>query len=152
MRNVELKGLVGQVDLKLYGSDGLLREFRRVKNTTVQEGFEAVRDQMGNDTQPAPFKYCAIGDSLLAVDYANTLLGNELARSLGTYYAINSTVWQNKSTFPAGTGTGDIKESGMFNGPDSNAHTMLCRQTFATVSKGASDTLVVTWQYNLAVG
>lgn len=46
------------------------------------------------------------------------------------------------ATFAAGTGTGALTEAGIFNA--SSAGTMLNRVVFATVNKGASDTLIVT--------
>lgn len=151
MINLEKRGLIGQVEARLYGEDGLLKAFRKTKNITVDVGFSAICDMMGKSTgQPLGFTYCAIGTLDTAPDAADTLLAYETARVLGGYDKVSDTVWTNDATFGAGTGTGDIRESGLFNNSATDSETMLCRQTFGLITKGASDTLVVTWQYTLS--
>jgi hypothetical protein len=58
--------------------------------------------------------------------------------------------WTNITTFGAGTATAAITESGLFDTATTNAQTMLCYNTFAVINKGASDTLVITWQYTIS--
>ena len=151
MISLERRALVGEVETRLYGKGGLLRSFRKSKNITVTKGFQAVCDMMGQDSgQPLGFTYSAIGDGTAAPTTGDTILESELSRQQGAYNSPSATVWTNERTFGAGVGTGTITESGLFNNSGSDAETMLCRQTFGAITKGASDTLVVTWQYSLS--
>ena len=144
---IEVTGLKGEFEVFLYDKEGTLKEYRKVKNLTVNAGFSAVCDMMGSGNVE-PFSYCAIGTGTTAPDATDTSLETEVARVQGGYTKVSDTVWKNDATFGAGTGTGAITESGLFN--SSSSGTMLCRQTFAVINKGDNDTLVVTWQYTLS--
>ena len=144
---IEVSGLRGEFEVFLYDRSGRLKEYRKVKNITVNAGFSAVCDMMGQGGVE-PFQYCAIGTGTTAPDPSDTTLGNEVARVQGGYTKVSNTVWKNEATFGAGVGTGAITEAGLFN--SSTSGTMLCRQTFAVINKGDNDTLVVTWQYTLS--
>jgi len=144
---IEVTGLKGEFEVFLYDKEGTLKEYRKVKNLTVNAGFSAVCDMMGSGNVE-PFTYCAIGTGTTAPDATDTSLESEVARVQGGYTKVSNTVWKNEATFGAGTGTGAITESGLFN--SSSSGTMLCRQTFAVINKGDNDTLVVTWQYTLS--
>jgi len=143
----EDKGLKGEFEVFLYDESGVLQEYRHVENLTVDTGFSAVCDMMGSGGVSA-FEYCAIGTGTTAPDASDTALESEAARVQGGYTKISNTVWKNEATFGAGTGTGAITESGLFN--SSSGGTMLCRQTFPVINKGSNDSLVVTWQYTLS--
>jgi hypothetical protein len=146
---LELTGLKGEFEVFLYDDNKRLKAYRHVKNITVNTGFAAVCDMMGKTSgQPVGFGYCAIGTATSAPSPSDTALGGEIARVAGGYTRTADTVWKNDATFGAGTGTGAIAESGLFNA--SSGGTMLCRQTFAVINKGENDTLVVTWQYTLS--
>jgi len=147
--SMEKSGLKGEFELKLFGPDGLLKDYRLIKNLTVNVGFDEVCHMMGDpDYRPPQFNYCAIGTGTVGPVAGDTILGTELSRVQGGFTQTSVTVWKNDATFGAGTGTGAITESGMFDA--SSGGTMLCRQTFAVINKGGSDTLVVTWQYTLS--
>lgn len=151
MISLEKRALIGEVETRLYGKGGLLTSYRKSKNLTVTSGFQAVCDMMGQlSGQPAGFQVCAVGSGTNAPDISDTLLVSELARGTGGYTRSADTIWKNDCTFGAGVGTGTIRESGLFNNGTSDSETMLCRQTFGAITKGASDTLVVTWQYTLS--
>jgi len=144
---IEVTGLKGEFEVFLYDKSGKMKAYRKVKNLTVNEGFKAVCDMMGSGGVE-PFKYCAIGDGTVAPSASDTILSNELARTLGSYSRTADTIWKNVATFSAGVGTGTITESGLFNA--NSGGTLLCRQTFGAITKGANDTLVITWQYTLS--
>lgn len=150
MNKLELSGLKGEFEVKLYGPNGLLKDYRKVKNMTVTSGFTAVNYLMGDpSTRPNAFDYCGVGVGTTLGTHDSTLTF-ENARVLGGYTQSSSTVWTNNATFGAGTGTGAITESGLYNYSSLAVNTLLCKQTFAVINKGASDTLVVTWQYTLS--
>lgn len=148
---IEVAGLKGEFEVFLYDEKKALKAYRHVKNLTVTAGFQSVCDDMGKvGAQPAAFGWCGIGTGTVAPVIGDTLLATETARAAGGYTRTADTIWQNAATFGAGTGTGAITESGLFNVVTANTPTMLCRQTFAVINKGANDTLVVTWQYTLS--
>jgi len=152
MKNeINIKGLTGEFDLVLYDKDMKVKDKRHVKNMTVTTGFQAVSDMMGKATaQPVGFVNCGIGTGTIAPALGDTDLGTASTRVAGGYTRTADTVWANAATFGAGVGTGSITEAGLFNSVTMAGGTMLCRQTFGVVTKGASDTLVVTWQYTLS--
>lgn len=151
MISLEKRGLIGEVETKLFGPDGLLKSYRKSKNLTVDVGFRNVCDMMGKSSnQPVGFQWCAIGLTATAPTKNDTLLASETARVQGGYTRTQDTIWKNDATFGAGTGTGTIVESGLFNNSVQDSQTMLCRQTFGAITKGSNDTLVVTWQYTLS--
>jgi len=139
--------LKGEFEVKLFDENGRLKTYRKVENLTVDTGFSAICDMMGQGGV-SPFKYCAIGTGTTGPTSSDTALESEVARVEGGYTKISNTQWKNDATFGAGVGTGAITESGLFNA--SSGGTMLCRQTFAVVNKGDNDTLVITWQYSLS--
>jgi len=121
----ESSGLKGEFELFLYDKNKTLKAYRHIKNLTVNEGFKAVCDMMGQGGVE-PFKYCAIGTGTAEPTASDTILASETARALGTYTRTADTVWKLETTFGAGVGTGAITESGLFNNSISPA-TMLCR-------------------------
>lgn len=150
MISLEQRALIGEVETRLYSRKGLLRSYRKSKNLTVTSGYQNVCDQMGKTSgQPAGFGYCAVGGGTNTPALSDTGLISELGRVTGGYERTADTVWTNDATFGPGTGSGTIYESGLFNNTFP-AGVMLCRQTFGAITKGASDTLVVTWQYSLS--
>ena len=144
---IEISGLKGEFEVFLYDKDWKLKAYRHVKNLTVNEGFKAVCDMMGKGNIE-PFKYCAVGNGTITPTSSDTALASELARTLGSYSRTADTIWKNDATFNPGVGTGTITESGLYNAVSGG--TLLCRQTFGAITKGSSDTLVVTWQYTLS--
>ena len=90
--------------------------------------------------------HMAIGSgSTNPTDPAQTALATELGRvALGVAGGSPSAnVVTYTGTFGAGVGTGSVTEAGIFNA--SSAGTMLCRVVFGVVTKGASDTMAITW-------
>jgi hypothetical protein len=144
---IEACGLKGEFEVFLYDKKGMLKDYRKVKNLTVDDGFAAVCAAMGTGITAA-FTKCAIGTGTTAPAAGDSALETETARVAGGYTLVSDTTWINAATFPAGTGTGAITESGLLNA--ASGGTLLCRQTFPVINKGASDTLVVTWQYSLS--
>lgn len=137
-------GIKGRVQVRLYGPDGKLKLLREGPNTVTALGDAHVADQM-SDQGNAAMSHMAIG----AGTPSATALGSELGRvaldstTQGTGGDDNDVVYV--ATFPAGTGTGTVTEGGIFN--DASAGTMFVSNTsaFASIPKGAGDSLVVTW-------
>jgi len=106
-------------------------------NGIIQRGFDT-------GTGSAAWNYIAIGSGDGAAAAGNTALGSEAARGQGDYaYSDDTAAFTVAETFAAGTATGSINETGLFN--DSSAGELFARQTFGTILKGAADTLTITW-------
>lgn len=145
----EKLGLSGQVTLVLLGSDGKEKDRREIKNLIVGAGLGHIASRLTGTAQ-AVMSHMAIGSGSTAAAAANTTLGSELGRVALASTTLSGTYSQNlvyTATFGAGTGTGSVTEAGIFNAASSG--TMLCRTTFALITKGAGDTLQVTWTVNL---
>lgn len=75
------------------------------------------------------------------------LSGGGYSRQQGTLSS-SSNVWQNVVTFGAGNGTGAVAEAGLFS--VSSSGTMFARNVFGVVTKGAGNSLIVTWQVTVS--
>jgi len=93
--------------------------------------------------------YMAIGANTQVAAVTDTALFQELGRvalvTAGGVVTSNTITYV--GTFPAGTGTGSVTEAAILNAV--SAGTMLARTTFGLVTKGAGDTMSVTWQVTL---
>ena len=106
-------------------------------NTLIQRGFDT-------GTGSPSFNYVAIGSGDTASAAGDTALGSEAARAQGDYsYTDVTKAFEVTETFAAGTGTGSITESGLFNSGATGQ--LFARQTFGVINKGASDSLQITW-------
>ncbi len=142
--------LKGHGVLVLTDPDGSI-ETREFDNLIVAAGIDAIAAAVGNPTQPDNFDYIAVGEDNTAPAAGNTALGSEIAatgRKIGTYsHTAGTNTWKIVVTFAPGEATGSIKESGVLNA--ATGGTLLCRQTFLEVNKGANDTLEITWEFTL---
>jgi hypothetical protein len=149
MGNPEALKLVGRAKMTLFDYRGEIKDIREFFNLITNAGFDAVCAVLGNPTQPNNFDYIAIGTGTTGALVTDTALEKENARGLGTYAHTGGTkVFTVTQTFSAGTGTGSITESGVLNAD--GAGTLLCRQVFSSISKGAADSLQVQWQFTLS--
>lgn len=153
--NEQFLQLHGRLDVMLYDEFGNLKDERHFDNLIVDSGFEGVAYRIAPHDGTAatnPWNYIAIGTGTTAPAAGDTgLSGSQLARiqdTQATYTATPSKQLQLQATFGAGVGTGTVSESGLFDA--SSGGSMLARQTFTTITKGASDTLTVTWTITLS--
>lgn len=141
--------LAGRPRLVLRDKNGKVKVIRELDNIIVDTGFDFVCDVMGNTVQPADLGYTAIGTGTDAAATGDTKLGTESTRVTNSYgHTVGDKTYYTTATFGAGVGTGSITESGLLNATE--AGTMLCRQTFAVINKGADDSLEVTWKITLS--
>jgi hypothetical protein len=136
-------GIIANVELKLYGPDGKIKDTREVHNTVTTAG-----------------KY-GVAAQVLAVPVLGTPGWMELGRGtptstlLADYIASSRTALDSKlrtnavvtmvCTFPAGTATDAITEAGVFDVVTENTVNMWMSAGFLVINKGALDSLVVTW-------
>lgn len=129
--------LTGHVSIAINGE-----VVQEIPNLVVTAGKGYVASRM-KDASTNAMSHMALGTSNTAAAAGDTALVSEIARTTFT----SSTVTNNQivyvASFGAGSGTGAVKEAGIFNG--SSGGTMLCRTVFSVVNKGASDGMTITW-------
>lgn len=136
----------GSLQIKKLNLQGQLVEERDVNNLVVAVGKSVIASRLVGNSLPI-FSHMAIGSSNTAATTSQTTLGTELARvSLSSTSRTNNTV-SYIATFPAGTGTGTLTEAGVFN--DGASGNMLCRTNFNAITKGAGDSVVITWNVTI---
>ena len=120
-----------------------VKERRKEKNLIVNTGLNAILDRLVG-TSEAVMSHMGLGSSSTAAAAGQTALVSQL----GSREAIDSSTVTGSSvayvcTFEAGDATGTITEAGIFNA--ASGGTMLCRSVFSSITKGANDSLNVTW-------
>ena len=131
----------GALQIKLYGPDGKLKQEQNVKNLVVTTGKGFIAGRMVGT--PTAMSHMAIGSGTVDPAVGDTTLGTELGRVALTSSAAAGAVVTYVASFGAGVGTGAVTVEGIFNA--SSAGTLLCRNEFAVVNKGADDSLSITW-------
>jgi hypothetical protein len=134
--------VTGALKIVLADAEGNIKEDIEVKNLVVTVGKNFIASRMIGTTDNI-MSHMAIGTGSTAAAVGNTALVTEVGR-----VALSSNVRTTNSiayvaTFPPGTGTGAITEAGLFNA--ASAGTLLCRSVFGVITKGAADTLGITW-------
>ncbi len=142
--------LTGHINFKLFDANGNLKEEKDIKNVVVTVGKAFLATWLAAATQSDYFmKYVGLGTGTTAASASDTTLQTELAtRATATVSAPGGAVWQSLSSFGAGVNTGAITEAGIFSA--STSGTLMARQVFSAISKGASDSLQVTWQITIS--
>jgi hypothetical protein len=143
--------LSGYYTATLYGPTGELKTQVVGKNVVCTNGKEWLASLLYSCALAAATntaKYLAIGSDSTAEAASNTALGTELARNTGTVSYVSNQIYQVKATFATGVGTGNIYEYGLLT--SSSGGTLISRDTEALITKGANDTLTVTYQLTLS--
>lgn len=144
-------GLIGEFHLKLYDEFKRLKTERIIRNIIVDDGFDFLCENIGDADQNAKMGYVAVGDFSTVTGAASSTLSSELKRVTGYYDHTGGTkILTISGTFSAGQGTGSISDAGVFNSATAGQGTMLCRQAFAEINKGADDSLDLTWTLTLS--
>jgi hypothetical protein len=137
--------LKGRFLVELLGEDGKRKDLRIVENVVVTVGKTYLANWLTAATQSGYFmQYIGLGTGTTAAAAGDTTLQTELSTRVAGTLSNTTNVWQNVASFGPGVDTGAITESGIFSA--SSAGTMLARQVFAVINKGAGDTLQITWQ------
>ena len=139
----ELKatGLVKIVHTNAAGE--IVKEFQ-VPNLVVTVGKQHIASKIAATTNTPPaMTHMGIGTGTATPGAGDTALITQTGRVSLAGAVVSANTITYTATFPAGTGDGAITEAGIFNA--STAGAMLCRTTFPVVTKGAGDTIAVTW-------
>lgn len=135
----ERLALHGRLFLQLH-REGELLDARVLSNLVVNAGRAHVIDvlQGGAGT---PYDYEGIGTGATAPAAGDTGLQTPAANGIGTLTQPDAYTDRNTITFAAGSGTGAITEAGRF---IHSGATLIARQTFSVINKGAADSLTIT--------
>jgi hypothetical protein len=137
--NLKLKG---ELTITHRGEDGSIKNVIHIPNLVVTAGKNHIASRMVG-TSSTVMSHMALGTDSTAAAIGNTTLGGEVGRvTLASSSAVNNTITYT-ADFPAGTATGVLREAGILN--NSSGGTLLCRTVFATVTKGAGDSISVNW-------
>jgi len=119
-------------------------------NLVTSVGKTWIAQRLKDTTIPAQANNMAIGSSSTAATVGDTILGTESSRQLlttaGGTGAANVITYQ--ATFGAGAGTGNVYEAGLFN--NTTGGTLICHTVFGLVTKGAADSLAITWTLTIS--
>lgn len=143
--------LYGQYHVQLFGDDGKLKQEIIGPNVVCTNGKEFLASFLYSAALAASTftcKYIAIGSDATAEAAANTALGVELSRHTGTVSYISNQMFSIKATFATGSGVGTVYEYGCLS--SNSGGTLLSRSTKALVTKGANDTLTVTFRLTIS--
>ncbi len=145
----EMIKVTGFINFKVFDAEGNLKLEKSTKNVVTTVGKTYIAAWLAAATQSGYFmQYVGLGTGSTAASASDTALETELATRVAGTLSSSGAVWQSVSTFNAGVDTGSITEAGIFSA--SSSGTMLARQVFAAIPKGASDSLQVTWQITLS--
>lgn len=129
--------LTGHVTVAI--NDEVVQE---IPNLVVTAGKGYVASRM-KDTTAGAMSHMAVGTDSTAAAAGDTALGSESGRVALTSSTVSANVITYVATFPAGTATAALTEAAILNA--SSGGTMLCRTVYATVNKGSSDAMTITW-------
>ena len=144
--NLKVKG---QVSLSLHDKDGNLKDSREVKNLVVNTGRGFIAGRMISGGSSV-MSHMALGSGSTAPAANNTALESLLGvrEILDSSLSPASGIVLYTSSFEGGDATGAVTEAGIFNA--ASGGTMLCRTTFDTINKSATDTLSITWTITIS--
>ena len=132
-------GLAMKGRLTIAINDEVVQE---IDNLVVTTGKAYVASRM-KDASATAMSHMAVGTGSTAAAASDTALGNESARVALTSTTVSGADVVYVATFGAGVGTATLTEAAILNA--SSSGTMLCRTVYGTITKGASDSMTVTW-------
>jgi len=134
------------INIRVFDKDGNLKSESNTHNTVTTAGLYGAADQILASPSLSKMGWMAIGTGSPAA----TLLGSENARVAFDSKTRNNAVVTVVATFAAGVGTGTITEAGTFDVVTANTVNMWMSATGFSHTKGASDSLVITWTLTYA--
>lgn len=129
------------INIRVFDENGNLKSESNTHNTVTTAGLYGAADQILASPSLTKMGWMAIGTGSPAA----TLLGAENARVAFDSKTRNNAVVTVVATFGAGVGTGTITEAGTFDVVTANTVNMWMSATGFSHSKGAGDSLVITW-------
>ena len=134
--------ITGELSIQKFDENNNLVQQINIPNLVVSAGKQHIAQRIASNSETI-MSHMAIGSGVTTPALSNSTLVTELARQSLTLTSVDSFNITYTATFAAGIGTGSITEAGIFNNGTSG--TMLCRTTFPVITKGASDTIAISW-------
>ena len=131
--------ITGTLSVKHYNEANILVHSQEIPNLVVTSGKSHIASRINSDSG-TKMSHMAIGGDSTTPVAGDTTLGGEMGRVAFSSVSVASNTLTYGATFPGGTATGTVNESG----------TMLCRTVFADVNKGASDAVVIAWNVSVS--
>lgn len=138
----------GRVTLRAYDEHGELIFEDVGENLVVNTGLNHIADRM-SDLGESVMSHCAVGLDDTAPGAGQTELGEEIYRETLDSVVQSANEVTYTTEFGPGEGTGNLRETGIFNA--SSGGVMLARYTF-TFNKTSEDTLDVVWTITFTAG
>ncbi len=135
----------GSLDIVVYDEHNHIKDKHHYKNLVVAGGKSYLASRaVSNST--VIMSHMAVGSSNVVPLESQTALGTELGRvALDSSLATSNTIAY-VATFPAGVGTGTLREVGIFN---SNSSGTMMNKAQINITKDVSDTIVITWNLDI---
>ena len=125
--------------IELLDKSGNIKDERLIHNTVTTKGKEGIADNLlASPTMGKP-THMAVGTGTPT----STALGTEIDRNALTSKTRSGAVVTMVGNWAAGDGSGTLTEAGVFTA--SSAGDMFLSASFGAITKGASDTLQITW-------
>lgn len=137
--------LKDNVRIVVRGPDGKIKH-ESVHNTVTTAGKNGAADQILESPTLPKANWMAIGTGSPAA----TLLGAEIDRNVLTTKTRSGAIITMVGDWAAGDGTGTITEAGLFDVVTANTVNMWASASFGAITKGALDTLKITWTLTFA--
>ena len=138
--------LRGHVKAEVFGPDGKLKESAEDHNLILTVGKNMIADRLlASPTLGVP-THMGVGTSGTAPAAGDTTITSETRVAL-TSKSRSTNVVTYVGDWAAGSATGTLQEAGLWDA--SSSGNLVGRATFSSVSKGAADTLKVTWTWTI---
>ena len=136
-------GFNANVKIELFDSKGKLKDERIIHNTVTNAGKYGVMDQILASPTLNKMTHMELGTGTGGTTKLNSYISG--SRVTFTSKTRNDNVVTVVGDFAAGTGTGSITEAGTFDSATQDGGNMWMYSSFTAISKGANDTLKITW-------
>ena len=131
------------VRLELFSKAGELKSIQEVHNAVLTAGKNGIADQVLASPSLSKPGWCELGTGTGGTTLLATYISG--SRTAFTSKTRATNVVTMVTDFAAGVGTGNITEAGIFDVATQNTLNMWMYATFTAITKGASDTLKITW-------
>ena len=133
--------MTGELTVKKLVGDELISEIH-IPNLVVAAGKAHIAKRIGTNTEDI-MTHMGVGSGLAVSAASDLTLATQLDRVELTSATINAASVTYTAVFLPGIASGAITEAGIFN--NSVGGTMLCRTTFPVITKGAGETVAISW-------
>lgn len=136
------------VKIEVFNAEGQVKDIREVHNAVLTAGKNGIADQVLASPTLAKPGWCELGTGTGGTTLLNAYIAG--SRTAFTSKTRANTVVTMVTDFAAGVGTGNITEAGIFDVATQNTVNMWMYASFTAITKGASDTLKITWTLTIA--